>query len=286
MNTTDTTMSWMETKWEQMYEGQNPLLVTGLFAFTMHELVYFGRFLPFLLCDFIPYFQQYKLQPKHVNTGDDYWKCTKHVLYQHFLYEGPLIFLFHPMASILGMNVAAPFPEWKYILPQLAIFFVIEDAYHYWVHRLMHWPPLYKKIHKVHHEYAAPIGIAAEYAHPLETSLLGLGTIGGPLFYHAITYYYLQTSKDWHLHLFTMLVWIVVRLVQAVDAHSGYDFPWSLCHFIPFWAGADHHDYHHQAFVGNYASSFRWWDYIFGTDKKYRAYRQRQAIEKKMKKVQ
>ncbi|ORZ06709.1 hypothetical protein BCR42DRAFT_383859 [Absidia repens] len=280
MNGTDTSMTWLETHWEQMYEGRNPLLVTGLFAFAMHELVYFGRFLPFLLCDFIPYFEKYKLQPKHVNTGDDYWKCTKHVLYQHFLYEGPLIFLFHPMASILGMNVAAPFPTWSYILPQLVIFLIIEDAYHYAVHRLMHWPPLYKKIHKVHHEYAAPIGIAAEYAHPLETSILGLGTIGGPLFYHAITFYYLETSKDWHLHLFTMLVWIVVRLTQAVDAHSGYDFPWSLHHFIPFWAGAEHHDYHHQAFVGNYASSFRWWDYLFGTDKKYRAYRKRQALEK------
>jgi methylsterol monooxygenase len=45
----------------------------------------------------------------------------------------------------------------------------------------MHWPPFYKKVHKVHHEYAAPFGIAAEYAHPIETMILGLGTIGGPL---------------------------------------------------------------------------------------------------------
>jgi methylsterol monooxygenase len=49
------------------------------------------------------------------------------------------------------------------------------------MHRFMHWPPFYKKVHKVHHEYAAPFGIAAEYAHPIETMILGLGTIGGPL---------------------------------------------------------------------------------------------------------
>lgn len=54
--------NWLETKWEQMYEGRNPLIVTGVFAFLMHELVYFGRFIPFLICDFIPYFQKYKLQ--------------------------------------------------------------------------------------------------------------------------------------------------------------------------------------------------------------------------------
>lgn len=105
-------LSWLENQWEQLYEGRNPLLVTGTVAFVMHELVYFGRFLPFLLCDFIPYFKQYKIQQNKVNTSADYWKCTKEVLYQHFLYEAPLIFLFHPAATYLGMNISAPFPQW------------------------------------------------------------------------------------------------------------------------------------------------------------------------------
>ncbi|ORX58020.1 sterol desaturase [Hesseltinella vesiculosa] len=272
---------WLEQHWEQLYAGRNPFLVTGLFAFTLHEFVYFVRFVPFLLCDFLPYFQKYKLQPKHTNTYNDYWNCTKHVLLQHFFYEGPLIFFFHPMASYLGMSVRAPLPKWEYVLPQVVLFFIIEDAYHYGLHRLMHWPPLYKKIHKVHHKYAAPFGLAAEYAHPLETSLLGLGTIGGPLLYHVLVVHYLHLSAEWHLHLFTMLTWMIVRLIQAVDAHSGYDFPWSLHHFIPFWAGAEHHDYHHQAFTDCYASSFRYLDYILGTDKKFRAYRARVSVEKK-----
>lgn len=59
----DAVTKWLEVHWEAMYVGRNPLLVTGIFAFTMHELVYFGRFVPFLICDFIPYFQKYKLQP-------------------------------------------------------------------------------------------------------------------------------------------------------------------------------------------------------------------------------
>ena len=49
-----------------------------------------------------------------------------------------------------------------------------------------------------------------------------------------------------------------------------YDFPWSLTKFIPFYGGADHHDYHH--YVGgqshsNFASVFTYCDYIYGTDK-------------------
>ena len=45
------------------------------------------------------------------------------------------------------------------------------------------------------------------------------------------------------MHIITMYLWICLRLAQAIDAHSGYDFPWSLRHFVPFWAGAEHHDY-------------------------------------------
>ena len=53
------------------------------------------------------------------------------------------------------------------------------------------------------------------------------------------------------------------------------DFPWSLQHIMPFWSGAEHHDFHHMAFVNNFSTSFRWCDRIFGTDTKYRAYRAR-----------
>ena len=34
--------------------------------------------------------------------------------------------------------------------------------------RLGHWGPLYKSIHKIHHEWTAPIAVTAIYCHPLE----------------------------------------------------------------------------------------------------------------------
>lgn len=57
--------------------------------------------------------------------------------------------------------------------------------------------------------------------------------------------------------------------------YSTVDFPWSLQHIIPFWSGADHHDFHHMAFTNNFSTSFRWWDRVLGTDDKYRAYRKK-----------
>lgn len=138
-------------------------------------------------------------------------------------------------------------------------------------HRGLHWGPLYKNIHKLHHEFSAPIGLAAEYAHPMEVMILAQGTISGPFLYCLF-------RQD--LHILTVYIWVTLRLFQAVDAHSGYDFPWSLRHFLPFWAGADHHDFHHMAFVNCFSTSFRWWDYCLGTDNKYHAYKERVASAK------
>jgi methylsterol monooxygenase len=73
----------------------------------------------------------------------------------------------------------------------------------------------------------------------LETLFLGLGFFVGPLIW-------VTATKD--LHVVSMISWLAIRLLQVVDAHSGYDFPISLHHFLPFWAGADFHDYHHQVF--------------------------------------
>jgi methylsterol monooxygenase len=236
---------------------QNDVLATGIMSFVMHEVVYFGRSLPWIIIDRIPYFNKYKIQNQKIPTAAEQWQCTKLVLLSHFTVELPQIWLFHPMAKYCGMDTGVPFPTWQTIAFHIAVFFVLEDAWHYWTHRAMHWGPLYKNIHKIHHQYSAPFGLAAEYASPIEVMVLGFGTVGVPVLWVLIT---------GQLHILTMYLWIVCRLFQAIDAHSGYEFPWSLHHFLPFWAGAEHHDVHHERFIGNYSSSFRWWDYVMDTE--------------------
>lgn len=41
---------------------QNDTLATGIMSFFMHELVYFGRSLPWIIIGFIPWFHKYKIQ--------------------------------------------------------------------------------------------------------------------------------------------------------------------------------------------------------------------------------
>ncbi|KAK8052075.1 methylsterol monooxygenase [Apiospora hydei] len=240
----------VERAWAAWYLWmQNDILATGIMSFVMHEVFYFGRCIPWMIIDRTPFLNRYKIQNQKIPTMKEQWECASLVLLSHFTVELPQIWLFHPIATYFGMDYG--------MAMHIAIFFVMEDTWHYWLHRALHYGPLYKNIHKLHHTYSAPFGLAAEYASPLEVMLLALGTVGSPI---------LWVSLTGDLHLFTMYVWIVGRLFQAIDSHSGYDFPWSLRHFLPFWAGAEHHDIHHERFIGNYASSFRWWDYMLDTE--------------------
>jgi methylsterol monooxygenase len=251
---------WVAESWQWLFEGRNEWLVASLGGFILHEVQYFGFHLPWLAADFIPAFHKYKLQPTKANTWPLNWRCIKRLLFNHFIIELPLILLAHPIFCWLGIHTDYHLlPSWTKIGLTIIACFLIEDFYFYWIHRLLHWGPFYTHIHKIHHHHTAPFGIAAEYAHPVETIFLGFGTVLGPFLF-----------AD---HLFTVWAWLTVRLFQTVEAHAGYDFPWSPRHFIPGWGGAEFHDYHHMNFNGNYASTFIWCDWLFGTDKKYRAYK-------------
>ncbi|KXJ89606.1 ERG25, C-4 methyl sterol oxidase [Microdochium bolleyi] len=251
--------NFVERLWAAWYLWiGNDVLATGILTFILHEFFYFARSLPFMICDQISWFRKYKIQAGKMPTLQDQWDCAKIVLLSHFTVELPQIWLFHPLATYFGLQYGVPFPPvWK-MAAQIALFFVMEDTWHYWAHRLFHYGPLYRAVHKMHHKYSAPFGIAAEYASPIEVMALGLGTVGSPLLWASLS------GGD--LHLFTMHVWMILRVFQAVDSHSGYDFPWSLNKLLPFWAGAAHHDIHHEKFIGNYASSFCWWDYAMDTE--------------------
>ena len=74
--------------------------------------------------------------------------------------------------------------------------------------------------------YATPFGLTSEYAHPAEILFLGFATIFGP----AIT----------GPHLITLWLWMVVRVLETVEAHCGYHFPWSPSNFLPLYGGLVH----------------------------------------------
>ena len=56
-------LNYFEKLWAAWYlYMQNDVLATGIMSFVMHETVYFGRSLPWIIVDCIPYFRKYKIQ--------------------------------------------------------------------------------------------------------------------------------------------------------------------------------------------------------------------------------
>lgn len=105
-----TQLNWFEKHWMAWYLWiENPLIATGIASFILHEVrspspnrqirerhshppmqtVYFGRCIPWVIIDAIPYFRRWKLQPAKIPTPQEQWECTKSVLYAHFTVEGP-----------------------------------------------------------------------------------------------------------------------------------------------------------------------------------------------------
>lgn len=119
---------------------------------------------------------------------------------------------------MIGIRAGLPLPSGWEILSQLVVYFLVEDYTNYWIHRFLHNKWGYDKIHRVHHEYQAPIGFAAPYAHWAEILILGIPSFLGPALAPG--------------HMITFWLWIALRQVEAIDTHSGYIFlSFSVCLF-------------------------------------------------------
>ncbi|TXG51061.1 hypothetical protein EZV62_023585 [Acer yangbiense] len=204
-------------------------------------------------------FDQYKIQPKVRMSLSDMFRCYKDVMGMFFFIVGPLQLVSYPSIEMIGIRAGLPLPSGWEIFLQLLVYFLVEDYTNYWIHRFLHNKWGYEKIHRVHHEYSAPIGFAAPYAHWAEILILGIPSFLGPAMVPG--------------HIITFWLWIALRQIEAIETHSGYDFPWMPTKYIPFYGGAEYHDYHH--YVGgqsqsNFASVFTYCDYVYGTGKGYR----------------
>ncbi|CAK8542220.1 unnamed protein product [Lathyrus sativus] len=216
--------------------------------------------IPFALIELSGYkkLNQYKIQPYVKRTFMEMFKCYKYVMKTFIIAVGPVQIFSYPTIKWLGIRTSLPLPSRWELFWQILVYFLIEDYANYWIHRMLHCKWGYENIHKVHHEYKAPIGFAAPYAHWAEIWMLGIPAFLGPVLVPG--------------HIVTYWLWFILRQLEAIDTHSGYEFPWSFTKYIPFYGGPAYHDYHH--FVGgtsqgNFASVFTYCDYIYGTQKGY-----------------
>ncbi|KAH7662869.1 Methylsterol monooxygenase protein [Dioscorea alata] len=155
----------------------------------------------------------FKLQPKTHLPFSSVLRCYFSIVRVLILHVGPLQFFSYPAIKLVGIRARLPLPSVWEIGLQLLVYFLVEDYVSYWIHRALHHGWGYEKIHKVHHEYTAPIGFVEAYAHYAEVLILGFPSFVGPAIVPG--------------HMVTFWLWIILRQMQGIETHCGYDFPFS-----------------------------------------------------------
>jgi len=176
------------------------------------------------------------------------------VLGSHVLLFFITAFVLHPAWSWMGGRTGTPLPGLVEVLWQLVVCVLVQDTIFYWTHRALHVPRLFRAIHVKHHTFRHVRGHSAEYSHPLE-GLVNLTAFMLPAILLGA-------------HLLTFGIWVGIRVVETVEAHSGY----------AFTRLASRHAFHHMyAVKGCLGSFFGIWDRIMGTDRQWRAWRREQT---------
>jgi methylsterol monooxygenase len=258
-------MGLFEAFWRGMTAQYSTFTIAVFGSFILHTIVYFVFTAMSIAIAFLPFLEKYKIQKNRVTTWNDILRCFGMVQFTHCLLELPLYFIMpvYYAHAHLPMDYESIAPWYTYI-PKMFACLVLEDTWHYWCHRALHHKSIYGAVHKIHHFYTAPFGMVAEYAHPVETVVLGFG------FFIPI-----GLLSDHALFIF---LWFLVRQVQTHEAHLGYRLPFNPLYLIPFYGGAEAHDLHHKTFECNYSSTFTWWDRIGGTYEDPAAYYAKNSI--------
>jgi lathosterol oxidase len=165
------------------------------------------------------------------------------------------------LTVIAGMKgwtlVYAPFDKYGYFYYFLSIglMIVLHDTYFYWTHRLMHWKPIFKYVHKVHHLSINPTPFAAYAFHPVE-AVVEVGII--PLIAFTIPH-----------HSTTIVIFGIYSLLLNVAGHLGYElFPKGFAshRFFKWHNTSTHHNMHHRLVKCNYGLYFNFWDRVMSTN--------------------
>jgi lathosterol oxidase len=165
-----------------------------------------------------------------------------------------VLFLFTPLRNITQLYTRVDQYGMVWYIASFPLMFIVHDAYFYWTHRLMHYPPIFRIFHLMHHRSTNPSPWAALAFHPLE-AVVEAGIFPVLLMVMPLT--------SGHFSVF-----FVIMLVYNVYGHLGWEiYPKSFSrHWLGRWINTSvNHNQHHQFFKGNYGLYFLWWDRWMGT---------------------
>ena len=131
---------------------------------------------------------------------------------------------------------------------------VLFDAYFYGLHRALHTPVLYRRIHAVHHRSTAPTVLTALAFHPVEGLLI--------LAFMPVAMWLIP------IHLASLAIASAFLSGSILVAHCGYQvFPrwWEEVPVLNWYVTPRVHDAHHVQRDCNFSATLSIFDRAFGT---------------------
>jgi sterol desaturase/sphingolipid hydroxylase (fatty acid hydroxylase superfamily) len=131
---------------------------------------------------------------------------------------------------------------------------ILQDAYFYFMHRLLHHPLLFKKLHYGHHRSGDP------------TPWTSFAFDTGEAFIQAL--FFVCIIFVLPIHYIPLLTALMVMTIWAVFNHLGFElFPRCFySHWLGKWfIGSKHHLIHHRKYTLHYGLYFTFWDKVLGT---------------------
>jgi Delta7-sterol 5-desaturase len=144
----------------------------------------------------------------------------------------------HPLIAVLGIPVLL----------------LIDDAWFYWMHRVLHHPRIYRYVHHEHHLSQDVNPFTSLSFHWLEPILL--------------TIWIVPASFVFPIYAPVLGIVQIYGMLDNIKSHLGYEiYPsWFNRSPLRFMTSSTYHNLHHTKFRGNYGVHFRFWGWLMGTE--------------------
>ncbi len=142
-----------------------------------------------------------------------------------------------------------------YLGSSIVLIVIIHDAYFYWAHRVMHYPRLFRLLHRLHHKSYNPSPFTSYSFDPGEAVV---NAIFLPLILLILP-----------MHPIALFIFVVHMMLRNAIGHCGYEVFPANRHGLPMFGWlttVTHHDLHHAHAGYNMGLYFSWWDRWMGTE--------------------